>query len=79
MEEMAIGHDKDKQKIIADNHDEVNQLRSMVDAMRYEMEKRKIQYEDEVASIRRSDRDEMQQLQEAICALRQKLEGYEKG
>jgi phage host-nuclease inhibitor protein Gam len=78
MEKMAIEHDKDKQKIIADSHDEANQLRGMIDAMRQEMERIKIQYEDEIAAVHRADRDEMQQLREAIYTLRQKLEGYEK-
>lgn len=53
-------------------------MRGMIDAMRQEMERIKIQYEDEIAAVHRADRDEMQQLREAIYTLRQKLEGYEK-
>jgi hypothetical protein len=50
LEKERIFRDNDIQKALADAHANISELKETVNSLRHAMEKRKIQYEDEVAN-----------------------------
>jgi len=55
-------------------NDEIIQLKTTAIALREELERSRIAYEENAQKIKRAARDEVKQLQETITALREGLE-----
>ena len=63
--------------MVADNSDEIQQLKNTAAALRDELDGIKVRYEDQIQELERTSRDEIKQLQETAAALRQEMEAKE--
>jgi predicted phage gp36 major capsid-like protein len=74
MERVAYEKSKDIQGALASANDQIIQLKATVTAMRDEMERTRMTFEEDIQRLEQVKRDEVSQLQHIIQALRKELE-----
>jgi len=75
---MRFAKDEAVQKEVTQSSDEITQLKSTVHALRNELDKVSVDYEEKIQMLEYNARDEISQLHEMINKLRKTLETREK-
>jgi hypothetical protein len=78
MDRLRIGEQEHIQDAILTTNAEIGQLKEMVGALRDELDRRQIEYDEKCREIERIARDDAKQLHEMIRVLRGRLEEHEK-
>ena len=75
-ERLNIQHNEDKQKLISSSSNELNHYKSMVRALRAEIDQNRLRYDEKMQQNTLLKETENKQLQETILELRSELEKY---